>query len=279
MTALAHDPPDDPSPARRLADLRVTLARLERADLSLSSPGCVPTGLADLDARIGGGLARDGVHEIAAASPADLPAATGLAVCLARLVARVAGARRPLGWIAGEMSLRESGHPYAAGLLSGGPDPAHLLLVRTRHRTETLWAMEEAVRAGICSAVIGDLWEEGRPLDLTASRRLSLAAGQAGTPLFLLRPRPCPAPLVAATRFVAAARPSSAVRHALAPARLHLALVRSRAGAPGDWIVEVVRHESGLRLAPCSDHATRDGPLSGALAAGARLRPAHAHAR
>jgi protein ImuA len=279
MPALAHHRPVEEPPACTLADLRSMLARIERVHVPLSESGVLPTGLAVLDAHIGGGLARDGVHEFAAAHPVDLPAATGLVAFLVRLAAQSAGRRRPVVWVADEMTLREAGYPCAAGLVSGGPDPARLVMVRTRHRTETFWALEEALRAGVCAAVVADLWDEGRPLDLTASRRLSLAAGQAGTPLFLLRPRPCPAPLPATTRFVVAARPAGTDRHVLAPPRLHLSLVRSRAGAPGDWIVEVVRHESSLRLAPATDDvAPAAGPLSGAVVASARLRSAVAQA-
>lgn len=52
-------------------------------------------------------------------------------------------------------------------------DPARLLITQVRTQTEGLAAMEEALRDGALPLVVSELTE---PLDLTAGRRLQLAA-------------------------------------------------------------------------------------------------------
>lgn len=52
-------------------------------------------------------------------------------------------------------------------------DPARLVVVRAGGRDDALWCFEEALRSGAASLVVGEL---DRPTDLTAGRRLNLAA-------------------------------------------------------------------------------------------------------
>ena len=51
-------------------------------------------------------------------------------------------------------------------------------MVRAATPRDTLWAMEEAVKTSGIAAVIGELAQDGQAADLTATRRLSLAAQQ-----------------------------------------------------------------------------------------------------
>jgi protein ImuA len=62
--------------------------------------------------------------------------------------------------------------PYAPALAAAGIDLAKLMVVRARSSADALWAMEQALRSGACSAVLG--W----PGFFTeqAIRRLQLAA-------------------------------------------------------------------------------------------------------
>lgn len=62
--------------------------------------------------------------------------------------------------------------PYAPALAAAGVDLRHLLLVHPRTDQEGLWAVEQALRSGTCSAVLA--WPG--PLDSAALRRLQLAA-------------------------------------------------------------------------------------------------------
>jgi protein ImuA len=275
--SLTLPSPDTEAPDR-IDGLRRQIARLERPDAG--DRPLLPTGIAGLDARLGGGFDPGGLHEIAAATPADAGAATGFALALAGLAAGAADRRRPVGWIAEETALAEAGLPYAAGLSLAEPGPRRLILVRTRHRAETLWALEEAVRCGICAAVLGDLWEDGRPLRPADSRRLVLACGRAGTPVLLMRSRPCPEPLPAMSRFVVAASPAARDSPSSAPARFDVSLIRSRCGAPGRFLVECLRHDPALparlRLADPAPAPRRTGAVSGAVAVPSADRPAGA---
>jgi hypothetical protein len=59
-----------------------------------------------------------------------------------------------------------------------------MLVIRPRAGQDRLWAMEQALRSGVCGAVLGWI---GAASD-QALRRLKLAAEEGETPGFLLRP-------------------------------------------------------------------------------------------
>ena len=111
--------------------------------------------------------------------------------------------------------------PYAPAWRNAGVDLAQLHLLDAGPK-DALWAMEQALRAGCCGAVLG--W----PLqaDDTALRRLQVAAEAGRTPGFVFRPlakrdAPSPAPLRLSLR-AAAQGPELRVlkcRGALPPAR------------------------------------------------------------
>ena len=63
--------------------------------------------------------------------------------------------------------------PFAPGFAGQGVRLERLLWVRTRQETESLWAMEQALRSGTCSAVLG--WP-GVAMTRDVVRRLQLAA-------------------------------------------------------------------------------------------------------
>ena len=111
--------------------------------------------------------------------------------------------------------------PYAPAWRNAGVDLTRLHLLDATPK-DALWAMEQALRAGCCGAVLG--W----PLqaDDTALRRLQVAAEAGRTPGFVFRPlakrdAPSPAPLRLSLR-AAAQGPELRVlkcRGALPPAR------------------------------------------------------------
>jgi protein ImuA len=68
-----------------IAQLRQSLRALERPTGLEDGPGVLPTGIAAIDAALGGGLARGALHEIAAAGEAHAGAAAGFALGLASL--------------------------------------------------------------------------------------------------------------------------------------------------------------------------------------------------
>lgn len=86
--------------------------------------------------------------------------------------------------------------PYAPALAHAGIDLSRLLLVRPRQPVETFWAMEQALYAGSCAAVLG--WSELADAKLLRRLQLAAAAGDAWTVLFRpsrLQAGPSPAPL------------------------------------------------------------------------------------
>lgn len=202
--------PDDPIPALREA-IRRHQAAPARAD---AAP--LPVAPA-IDALLpGGGLCRGAVHEVFAA---DAGAATGFAALLA---GRTGGT---VLWLAPARAPR----PYPPGLAAFGLDPARLLVAEAE-ATDLLWAAEEALRSTALAALV----VLGAAPDLTAGRRLQLAAEAGGVLGLLLGPQP-PRPRASAahTRWRIAALPGApGPAHALAPPRWRIELLRARGGLP-----------------------------------------------
>ena len=213
--------------SRSLAGLRQSLA-LAGLARELAPVERVGFGMAELDEPLGGGLARAALHEVYASAGADLPAATGFAAALAL---RAAGTR-PLLWVRQDFLAAEAGRLHPSGLAELGLDPAQVLLVRARDAEGVLRAGAEAARCSALGAALIEPWGEPRQLDLTASRRLVLAAEASGVMTLLLRVAPEPAPSAATTRWLVRALPS-----------------RPReANAPGDpaFSLRLLRHRGGL---------------------------------
>ena len=77
---------------------------------------------------------------------------------------------KPLLWVQERMAILESGRIYPPGLHA-----TNLIHVTARDARSALWAMEEGLRCGALSAVIGELWGDPASLDFTATRRLAVA--------------------------------------------------------------------------------------------------------
>lgn len=184
-----------------------------------------------------GGLNRRALHEIHAASSADLASTDGFALGLA---ARAAGGGY-IAWIVQSMVTAEAGLPYGEGLRAWGLDPGRMLLVRTRDTQTLLAAGEEALRSGALGAVLLSAWGSPKALNLTAERRLALAARESGAPALLIRAGSrSGASSAAETRWAISSAPSRPLE-AGAPGRpaLTVRLERSRTGAePGQWVME-----------------------------------------
>jgi protein ImuA len=270
--------PDEQPPAIRAARLdflRRTIARVE------DSVPCPPVtlGARGLDRMLGGGLRRGALHEIAPARPGDGAAACGFALALAaRLAAKAPASRSAIIWIVEDFARLEGGAPYGPGLALHGVDPARLILVHTANARDSLWTMEEALKCRAAAAVIGEIWHLEKIYDLTAARRLALAAQAGGAAALML----------AAGLAGAAARLSSCAR-----TRFEVSAQRQIYGrggplpglplpGPAGWSVRILKMRGGAQSrAPAAlfwDHEEacfRDAfPLR--LSADARDRPDHA---
>ena len=202
--------------------LRAAIDRIERGgsrppvrrDEGCAAIALGPDGLG-LDRLLGGGLRRGALHEIAPAAATDEGAAARFAVAVA---VRALATHPAVVWIVDGCAVSESGAPYRPGLEGNGLDPDRLVVVRTRSAAETLWAAEEALRAGD-ALVLAELWA-GRGYGLAPSRRLVLAAQhRGGTALLLHAGRGGAEPMSTGcdTRLVVAARPSRHLPAATGP--------------------------------------------------------------
>jgi protein ImuA len=245
------------SPSRR-ADRGVLRAlkqsiRSIGTDAAMDGRTAIPLGLPPIDDALGGGLARAAFHEVAAAGESGIAPATQFALALA---SRVQGSRALL-WVGEEMALGESGAPYGPGLDELGLAPERLVTVAAAKPRDVLWAMEEALRCRAVGAVIGEVRSAAR-LDLLASRRLSLAAGERDVCAFLLRAAPGADASAAATRWIVAAAPSRAGAAGPGPPRLLVHLIRNRRGPVGSWPLEWNRVERRFDLAPSVSQPVAD---------------------
>ncbi len=196
----------------------------------------IALGQAGLDAALGGGLARAALHEVYAACEADGAAACGFAAGIARIAAR----GRPILWVRHDAMDGLAGLLHAPGLAEIGIDPANILLVRAPDIAALLRAGADGARCAALGAILIEPWGQSRLIDLTASRRLSLAARASGTPVLMLRDGAEPTPSAATTRWSIAAAPSRALPGD-APGQPSFAatLLRQRGGASGgEWQLE-----------------------------------------
>ena len=139
-----------------------------------------------LDPALGGGLAGDGLHEIAPATPGDGAAAMGFALAIGARFLGAAGRRTSALIITDDFCARETGALYGPGLAALGLAMQRLIFVRAPDAPALLWAMEEALKSGAPAFVIGEMWGGARHYGLTASRRLLLAARAGRTPALIV---------------------------------------------------------------------------------------------
>jgi protein ImuA len=202
--------------------------------------GALPFGINELDRRLGaGGIDRDGLHEITAASPTlgDDAAATLFVAGLAARFAVAPGAN--VAWALTRFDL------YAPGLEQAGLPAAKLLYLQGKNEVMALALAEDSLRDGSFSAVVAEV----KVADQTATRRLQLAAADSRTPMLLLRRwakssrDPLERPSAAMTRWRIGCAPS-------------VPLPAPGVGR-GCWSVELVRQRNGnpfsIMLEACDD--------------------------
>lgn len=207
-----------------LCDLRASLARIERGtggDATLPPISLTPP----IDDHLpGGGLARGALHEVQAS---DFGA--GLALCTL-ILSRTDG---PVLWI----SSPAAEGVWAPGLHALGLRADRLLQASYRQPADGLWTMEEALR----SPALGGAVLQMDRLDMTASRRLQLAAEGSPRIGLLLRNVAEHGPSSAVSRWRVASLANAAARP-----RWRLDLLRCRAGRPGSW--DIRWDEGGLEV-------------------------------
>ncbi len=239
-----------------LAALKTRLRSLETAG---GQGGVLRLGLDAIDRWLpGGGLPRIGIHEVVA----DRGSGAGFAALLAGCAAGAADSGGAVLWVARHAEL------YGPGLAPFGLRTERLIVVAAGGETEVLWAMEEGLRTRELAAVVGEL----SALDLTAARRLQLAAEAGGGTGVVLRPADAAAGAGAAcSRWRIRPRPSQP-KHDGGWTCWQLGLERCRgvAGTPHDWIVEWNDATGDLALAADLDDRPAQPARPGAADAARR---------
>lgn len=184
-----------------------------------------------IDSRIEGGLAQQALHEVFAASVDDGSTAAAFAMMVGM---RACPADRPIIWVRENRCGRHTGHVHAAGLVELGFDPNDLVLVDAPDTLAVLRAGADIVKCGQVGAVVIEPWGRAPLLDLTASRRLSMAAAASGVLTLVLRVGAEPVPSAAQTRWqVATASSSPLAANAPGHPAFDIALLRHRGGIAG----------------------------------------------
>jgi len=222
-----------------------TLARLRAKLAKPLGDKCARVTLGVADGALGGGLKRGALHEVFARRGHET-AATGFAAALAW---RAASAKTVL-WIRQDYSALEFGEIAASGLLDLGIDPSRVLLLRVAKPEDALRAASDALSCAALGAVVVELAGTAKVLDLTASRRLTLACAENGVTALLLRFGAEPDASSAETRWVVKAQASPENEENWGQPVFEAELVRNRQGGTGRWVMEWSCDDGIFREAP-----------------------------
>lgn len=226
---------------RILDRLKRHIERLEQRRFAPHA-GLFSLGHSALDDRLGGGLARGALHEICGL---DAAAASSFALILA---ARSTDNKAIL-WVREERGERLNGQLYGPGMVELGVDPKRVVLVKAPDTIAALRVGSDVLGCMSPGAVVIEPYGAAKALDLTASRRLAMAAQKSGVAAFILRSPEGLMASAAATRWMVAAAPSAPLPgQAPGHATLALELIRHRGGvAPFEMKVEWDRDEQIFR--------------------------------
>lgn len=184
----------------------------------------------EIDQVLGGGLRLGALHEVYAPAGHET-AATGFATGLA---ARLAQDKQIL-WIGQEFVWHEFGAPCPTGFFEFGLHPSRLMCLSVSNAQDALRASGDALTCKGLGAVVIELTGNPKILDLTASRRLVLAAAQNSIPIIFLRFGAGPSASAAETRWLVKAA-ASAPEDWGQPV-FDVSLIRNRNGRMGQWVL------------------------------------------
>jgi protein ImuA len=218
-----------------------------RARLASMHPSSRPrpvftTGAPGVDAVVGAGLCRGALHEVAAAGTPDAPAAAGFVtgLCLRASAMPDAPAGLRVVWIRQGVAEAETGKLYPPGLAQAGFSPRGLVQVRLRDAKDLLRAGLEAVACEALSALVIEPFGNPPLFDLTATRKLALAAEKSAIAVFVFYGSATGRTSAAMTRWQVRSAPSRPLA-ANAPGlpAFEVTLLRNRAGREGPtWRLE-----------------------------------------
>lgn len=167
------------------------------------------------------------VHEFISATYEDQAAAGGF---VAGLLASLLGRKGTMLWISSCRTV------FPPALKNFGIEPDHVIFIDLQKEKHVLWAMEEALKCGALTAVVGEL----REIDFTASRRLQLAVEQSQVTGFIIRRNHKMVNTTACiSRWKISSLPSEAIQDlpGVGSPAWCVELLRIRNGKPGAWKV------------------------------------------
>jgi len=175
--------------------------------------------------------------------------------------------------------------PYGEGWLQLGLAPSRLVLVRAPDDLALLQAALDAARCPQLAAVVLESWGDCARYDLTASRRLVLAAEKSALPVIMLRGDASPRSSAAHSRWAIRSQPSVALA-GVTPGLpvIEAELLRHRGGTAGlCWQLQWNENDGCFREIPArpafaTPPIKSPAPLSGAVVSLAALRSGDAGA-
>lgn len=230
-----------------MRDSTSSIDRMPVAGTSWAAALIVTSSVAAVDGWATQGLERGRLHEVFALEEGDAGCAAGFVVAQA-----VVAAALPLLWLRTEASERIDGPLHAAGLAGIGLDVVTLVLGVVPDERALLRAAADAARCPGLGTLVVEARGRAPEIDLTATRRLMLAAEASGVTVVMLRIAASPSPTAAATRWGVSAAPSTALE-ADAPGlpAFDLELLRRRGGPAGArWRVEWQCDDRRFAIAP-----------------------------
>jgi protein ImuA len=191
-------------------------------------------------------LARAGLHEFYSGAEADSAATAGFALANAGLLRGEKASS--IIWVRHDLLKSEAGRIYPPGLLEFKVPPSAVTLVCVHDVQSVLQAGLDAARCAALAAIMVEFWGETKTYDLTASRRLNLAAKSARVPVFLLRHAAQIVPSAAESRWSVRGLLSRPVAPQVpGPPAFEVSLLRHRGGAQAKvWSVEWNSERAGF---------------------------------
>ncbi|MCK0127570.1 hypothetical protein [Erythrobacter sp. F6033] len=170
-------------------------------------------------------------------------------------------------WLRTLAASRKGGRFNPAGFAELGGDPSALFIVVAPDEATLLRSAVDALRCDDFGAVVIECWGSPAILDLTASRRLTLAADRSGATAIMLRLGAREQPSTASTRWAvrsAFSRPLEA--NAPGHPTMDLTLLRRRSGPSGkSWRVEWSRDNQCFQEHQQSTFRQKPKTLSGSV--------------
>lgn len=225
----------------QLFALRDQIARIE--SVGKRARGVLPFGIEVVDRRVpGGGPALGALHEVAGGGNGAVHGSAA-ALFAAGIAARASG---QVLWCVTRRDL------FAPSLAQAGLHPDRVIFAEVGEEKAVLACMEEGLRHGGLSAVVGELTR----LPMVASRRLQLCAEESGTIALAIRRwrRMTEAadfgqPTASVTRWRVSALPSAPLPvPGISRARWLVELIRARAGDCADFELEACDEQGRLAL-------------------------------